>query len=65
MSDDSGVTAAARDASTAPAAERRRRFRRAWLVTFAATMVVAVVWIIAQPPYSGSDEPAHFAEAQA
>lgn len=28
-------------------------------------MVVAVVWIIAQPPYSGSDEPAHFAEAQA
>ena len=41
------------------------RFRRAWLVTFLATMFLSVVWIIAQPPYSGADEPAHFAEAQA
>ncbi|MDQ6785088.1 MAG: DUF2142 domain-containing protein [Actinomycetota bacterium] len=35
------------------------------MLTFLASMLLAVVWIIAQPPYSGADEPAHFAEAQA
>jgi Predicted membrane protein (DUF2142) len=44
---------------------RSTLFRRAWTVTFLSFLVVGVVWIFAQPVFSGADEPEHATESQA
>ncbi len=53
------------DASKEDSRARSTLFRRTWTVTFLSLLVVGVVWIFAQPVFSGADEPEHATESQA
>lgn len=42
-----------------------RVFWKVWVTTFVTSTLLAVVWMLAQPPYSGADEAAHLTESEA
>ena len=44
---------------------QRQRFWIVWCGSLVGLLILSVVWILAQPPFAGADEPEHFAESQA